>query len=288
MNPDIQETGFDGVITEVAFALIAQRLDQWYPSGTAVVIAPHLALTARHVVDDYWRQFDQNWKLDLGNSHGDFGLLAVQALPDREGACWAVRRLWRSEHSDLAILQLSPYSERAKSYRWRCPALQLLPPRIGAAVHTFGYRGGSATAHVDGARTATSVDWHSSPSTAVGHVREVHDNQRDRGMLAFPCFRTDAPFTNGMSGGLIFHDGRLSGIICSGGLQGEDGEEMTYGATLWPLLAMKLQLDFASEPPGSWYSVADLIDRGFLRAIDHGRIVVTVRGQKLMVYPRGS
>jgi hypothetical protein len=285
MEPQIQETGPDGVITEVALGLMAQRPDKWYPSGTAVVIAPHLALTARHVVDDYWRHFDQNWKLKLGDSHGDFGLLALQVLPGRQGVIWAIRRLWRSEHTDLAVLQLAPYSNLAAGYRWRCPMLQLLAPPVGAEVWTFGYRGGCADATFDDPRAMTAVHWRSSPSTAVGTVIEVHDVRRDHGMLKFPCFRTNAPFTHGMSGGPIFHAGRLSGIICAGGLQGGDGHEITYGVTLWPLLALKVQLDFAGQPSGSWYSVADLVDRGYVRVVDRERVAVTPDGECLLIDP---
>jgi hypothetical protein len=288
MDPGIQETGLDGVITEFARALMAQRQDQWYPSGTAVVIAPHLALTVRHVVDDYWRQFDQNWRLRVGDNHGEFGLLALQVLPGRQGVLWAVRRLWRSEHLDLAILELSPYSENAMSYRWRCPSLRLLPPHVGAGIHTFGYHGGSADAEVDDAETRTSVHWRSSPSTAVGQVTEVHEVRRDRGLLDFPCFCTNAPFTNGMSGGPVFHEGRLSGVICAGGLEGVDGQRITYGVTLWPLLALRLQLDVAGEPPGSRHSVAALIDRGLVRAVDRDRFVVIDRMEELVVQPRTS
>lgn len=280
--PEIQESGLDGVITEVALGLIALRSGQWYPSGTAVVIAPHLAVTARHVVDDYWRKFDQNWKLGIGRSDADFGLLAQQVLLGRQGVLWAVRRLWRSEHSDLAVLQLSPYSELAAKYRWRCPILQLLPPPIGAQIQAFGYRGGNATEVLDDAHT-TKVEWRTSPSTAVGAVVEVHDERRDLGMLNFPCFRTNAPFAHGMSGGPVFHAGRLAGIVCSSGLEGEDGHKMTYCTTLWPLLALKLQLDFDGHPPGSWYSVLNLVDRGFVCASDRARIVTCPDGQEIRI-----
>lgn len=242
MKPEIQETGLDGVITQVALALVAQRPDDWYPSGTAVIIAPHLAITARHVVDEFWRYFDQNWRLKINDLQGDFGLLAFQVLEGQRGALWAIRRLWRSEHTDLAILQLEPFSDVAAAYRWRYPRLQLLPPAIGAEVWTFGYKGGTAAAIIDDAQTQTTVNWRSSPCTAVGTVNQVHDVYRDRGMMNFPCFCTNAPFDHGMSGGPIFHEGKLAGIICSGGLEADNGDKITYGTTLWPLLALKLQL----------------------------------------------
>src|SRR5262249_25696582 len=163
---------------------------------------PHLAITAKHVVDDCWRYFGEDRKLKFGELHGDFGLLAVQVLPDKRGALWAVRKLWCSPHTDIAILQLQPYSEPARSYRWCCPILRVLPPPEGAEVRCFGYRGGRANAVTTG--DVTSVEWTSSPSTAGGYVVEVHHQHRDPGMLRFPCFQMNAPVTHGMSGGPIF------------------------------------------------------------------------------------
>jgi hypothetical protein len=250
----------------VALSLIAERDDHWYPSGTAVVIAPHLAVTARHVIDDYWRQFDDDRKLKSGDLEGTFGLLVQQVLSGGRGVLWAVRKLWRSPHTDLAVLLLDPYSKLARTYRWRCPMLRLRPPAVGNDISCFGYRGGSASAVVD--REQIKVKWTCSPSTAVGRVVEVLGNRRDSGMLDFPCFSTNAPFTHGMSGGPIMLNGVLSGIICAGGLRGENGQQRTYGVSLWPLLATTLQLDVAGCPKGAESTVLDLVRRGFVRAID--------------------
>jgi hypothetical protein len=265
-EPEIQETGPDGIITEVALGLIAVRHDHWYPSGTAVVIAPHLGVTARHVIDDYWRRFGDDRKLKFGDLEASFGLLAQQVLPGGSGALWAVRKLWRSPHTDLAVLLLDPYSELARTYRWRRPMLRLRPPAVGDDVSCFGYRGGAARAAVDSEQI--KVKWTCSPSTAVGRVVEVFGNRRDRGMLDFPCFSTNAPFTHGMSGGPIMLNGVLSGIICAGGLEGADGQQMTYGVSLWPLLATTLPLDVAGYPKGAEFTVLDLVQRGFVRAVD--------------------
>ncbi len=272
-QPQIQETGLDGVITEFGLALIAQRGEEWRPVGTAVLIAPHLALTAKHVVDECWRLFGDERKLKFGDLHGEFSLLAQQVLSDRQGVLWVIRRLWCSPHTDLAVLQLQPFSDLANDYRWRSPQLHIQAPTEGAEVWCFGYRGGEAIATTDSHRT--SVHWTTSPSTAVGTVVEVHQQRRDLGMLNFPCFRTSAPFTHGMSGGPIFVNGLLSGIICASGLEGSDGERRAYGATLWPILATELELDFQGEPPGSSYTVHKLAKRGFIRVVDLDTVLVS-------------
>lgn len=272
-EPQILNTPLDDTISEFALGLIAQRIDDWHPSGTAIVIAPHLALTAKHIVDDYWRHFGEDRKLKFGDLHGEFGFLAQQVLPGGIGSLWAVRKLWLSSHSDLAILFLEPYSEVARTYKWRCPMLQLRPPAVGDKVECFGYRGGKAIETVDSKQI--SVEWTCNPSTAVGKVIQVFHDQRDRGMLNFPCFSTNAPFTHGMSGGPIIVNGLLSGIICASGPEDEDGHKITYGASLWPLLAMSLELDVAEYPTRSEFTVLELVKRGFIRSVDLDCIRVT-------------
>ena len=91
----IHQTGVDGVITEFGFGLLAQRGDECYPVGTAVLLAPHLALTARHVVDELWRYFGDEYKLKFGKLDGSFVLFGLQVLPDKSG--------WFGNYGDLLI-----------------------------------------------------------------------------------------------------------------------------------------------------------------------------------------
>lgn len=265
-TPQIQETGFDGVITEVAFGLLARKEDDCYPVGTAVTIAPHLAVTARHVVDELWRHFGDEYKLKFGRLDASFSLIAQQVQPNKLGAMWAVRKLWLSSHTDLAVLFLEPFSDSAKQYRWRKPMLRLSPPKVDDEVSCFGYRRGTAQATAED--NEIRILWNCSPSTAMGRVTEVHHAERDSGMLKFPCFRTNAPFTHGMSGGPIFVNGLLSGIVCAGGLEEVEGQKRCYGASLWPLLATTLELDVEGFSPNTSFTILDLIKRGFIGAVD--------------------
>jgi V8-like Glu-specific endopeptidase len=57
--PSFTETGLNSPITEFALPLTARKGNEFFPSGTAVVIAPYLALTAKHVIEDYWIRFEQ-------------------------------------------------------------------------------------------------------------------------------------------------------------------------------------------------------------------------------------
>lgn len=52
-------TPLDSPVTKVGLPLIAVPRDgTGYSSGTACLIAPWLAMTARHVIEDYSRQLD--------------------------------------------------------------------------------------------------------------------------------------------------------------------------------------------------------------------------------------
>jgi hypothetical protein len=44
-----------------------------------------------------------------------------------------------------------------------------------------------------------------SPSTSSGEVIEIDDKFRDTGLLKFPCFRVNARFDPGLSGGPMFN-----------------------------------------------------------------------------------
>jgi hypothetical protein len=264
----IGSTRLDDSITEFGLALLAGSGVDWQPVGTAIVVAPHLAVTAKHVVDHCWRTFGQEHKLKFGDLHGDFGLIAFQMLPTGKGCLWAVRKCWRSPHSDLAVLQLDAYSEPAKTYRWRRPKLRVCPPAVGAKISSFGYLGGTVSATEDDTTLAISYDC--APKTAVGTVLEIHHERRDLGMLTFPCFRTNAPFGHGMSGGPIFVDGELNGIVCQSGIQ-ENGQMRAYGMTLWPILATTLEVSLEHKPIAP-ITVYDLARRGYLNVSDLGGI----------------
>lgn len=57
MIPTWRGTPLDSPITKVSLPLIAAKDGDFYPSGTACLIAPWLAITARHVVDDHFERY---------------------------------------------------------------------------------------------------------------------------------------------------------------------------------------------------------------------------------------
>ena len=116
-EPSFKETGLVSVITEFAFALTAFRGETWWPSGTAIVIGPYFAITAKHVIEDYWNRYEKaQSKAKIGErveAAGTFHILACQILErGRTGALWSVTRLWYSPFTDVAFLRLTPWAAR--------------------------------------------------------------------------------------------------------------------------------------------------------------------------------
>ena len=276
-TPSFKETGLRSPITEFALSLLATRDGAHFASGTAFVIAPRLAITSRHVVEDHFKRFEAR-QLSAPVDAGSFMLEAFQVLDGGDTAeLWTIDRIWGSAHTDVAFLRLVPQTERAAAYEWRGIRLNLFPPAVGERVVAFGYHS-SATTMVGSTSDAT-LEWRDSPTTSVGEVLEIHEKRRDAVLLPFPCFRTNARFDGGMSGGPVFDAaGQLCGLICSTIAAAEGGEEhSSYVSTLWPAMGTLIDMAYEGGPIDSHYPVLELAQRGTIAAPGHDRIVL-VRG----------
>jgi len=221
------------VITEFALALATQGAGRWKPIGTAIAIAPHLVLTAKHVVDGIWKKHH----LRRPDKNADSAVIAFQVLPGAAGALWYAKHAYFSIHTDLVLLDVFPYSESARNYKWRKVVMNFAPPHVGQTILGFGYSGGDIKESGD---QPLQLRWETSPRTTQGTVSAIHHAGREQGFLNFPCFEMSARTEHGMSGGPLFdEDGRLCGLVCGGGLDREDGTAIRYGTLLWPLLLVK-------------------------------------------------
>ncbi|MCH8208036.1 MAG: hypothetical protein IIA62_03115 [Nitrospinae bacterium] len=80
------------------------------------------------------------------------------------------------------------------------------------------------------------MDINDEPTSSTGEIEEVLPNGNPSGRFNFPCFRVNARFDAGMSGGPVLdRDGLVCGII-SGTYGNVDGNDISYVATLWPML----------------------------------------------------
>lgn len=270
-EPKFIETHLPSPITEFALALASKRGDSYWASGTAVVVAPHLAITAKHVVEDHWTRNEGPWP-ESGDVVGELSILAFQVPPDGDACLWAVHRIWNSPHTDISFLKLVPASAPAASYRWRHLTINALPPAPGSQITAFGY-------HASTIAAGAPVDWRHEASNSFGCVVEVHEERRDSVLRNYPCFATDARFDGGMSGGPVFNEaGELCGLVCSGIAPFDESERHTsYVTTLWPILGTSIDLNRRGFPPGETYPALELARGNQMVVRNWERVHVEIR-----------
>src|SRR5262249_24266306 len=145
-----------------------------------------------------------------GEASGQFSIILAQ-LVENDLNLWAVTRCWMSDLTDIVLLRLTPYSAGAAAYKFKFLTLDLKPPAIGERIRAFGYSENLVEASgPEGFRLQQRA------VTTHGELIEVHHHFRDTRKMPFPCFRTNARFDGGMSGGPVFNkSGQLCGLVCS-------------------------------------------------------------------------
>lgn len=228
--------------------------------GSGIFVAPYLAVTARHVVRDFWRINELRPRDRPGYFETPHGAFGFQVNPKtRDHGLWVVDRGWEPTWTDISMLQLSPElngfpTGRPPTNSGHFP-WSLLPPPIGAQVTMVGY----PKSQVEFIGASVSVDF-----TCVvqrGRVTANYPRQREQGMLNFPCFEIDAPVDGGFSGGPVFYDGQLCGLVSA-------SMDTTYAAALWPLCL----LDYEYTGIGGSTTVGALLDDGVIQASDWSKV----------------
>lgn len=227
--------------TPLTFGIFGTMGDESREGGSGIFVAPFLAITARHVTDDLYRLADREPPRQSHQSqHAGHLFQVLDWVDPNVGAktLWHVDRTWRSPHTDITLLQASAENEIAKQleqpsfFEW-C----LYPPPIGSMVISIGFPLQSVKAggrHVD--------------ITTPFHVRalcvtDIYPCYRDKGMMNFSCFELGDVVDPGFSGGPVFHDGKLCGIISSG----SGFDRRSYAASLWPLTLMDYSNEFGQQ-----------------------------------------
>ena len=257
-----------------------------WASGTAVVVAPWLAMTARHVVEDYQDRFGVT-RAATGLDH-HFQLLTCLTLKGgRDVLPLFVGRVWYCDPIDIALLELQPASEFPIDYKWKVVPLSLQPPSVGDRVVAFGYAASRVTGPASG---VGEREWKTSPSTSVGEVLEVHQQSRDSVTLPFPCFRTNARFDGGMSGGPVFDEaGHVCGIVCSNLPPTHEHEDhASYASSLWMAMGILVNANWDRVPVGTYYTVYELAQAGVLTVtgLENIQVIRTSAGSQSVALRR--
>lgn len=273
-------TSLDSPITKVSIPLLAVYGSEIYPSGTACIIAPWLAVTARHVVEDQFARFVGRPPQRSDNAAHET-LTYVNPGSGQPAIPFFVTRTWYLEPYDIAVLLLAPASAMNPQHVWDRPRLSLLPPPEGSRVFAFGYPN-SRVESVRGEAPTLNLD----ATTTTGTVLEVHHERRDLVRLPFPCFRTDARFDGGMSGGPVFNEnGEVCGLVCSSlPPDATGGEHTSYVASLWPLLAVQVDAPWDRYQAGASYPMYEYAEAGVIETVDldHFKLERHATGNKLV------
>jgi hypothetical protein len=107
-------------------------------------------------------------------------------------------------------------------------------------------------------------------------------------MLQFPCFRTDARFDPGMSGGPVFNNstGHLCGVICSS-MPGttNDAGHLSYASSLWPVTGTQIDANETQLEGGQPWPLMRLFQNRTIVSSDLQQIrVVQSEDGQLQVY----
>jgi hypothetical protein len=261
-------------IEEFAVRVVVE-LEGWqlYVVGTATMICGHVAITARHVLEDVVHTYGVKWKAHANSAidgyeaefKADFALKLYQVLPGPVYRVWQVCYAWTCA-TDIAVLHLGRDPARSDHGEiiWQTLRLRVLPPPIGQTVIAFGYREGRIEVR-EGNDGVHHIELDDRPTISVGTIRRVYPCGRDTGMLSFPCFEIEARFDPGMSGGMVIDEtGQLCGLICAS-LQHNDPDAppISYVAALWPMLKTVIWVNGGDRYPRDVsYPMIDLaIDR---------------------------
>jgi len=174
--------------------------------GTAVMIGPGIALTAKHVLEDHLDRLDRCE-----------AYVVLQGTLEDGPIFWTVKRYCAIEGTDLLLLTLEFTSEPPSDDRLGHWAIRCRPPVVGSQVTIAGFvaagHEGDGTFHVVNGTMNYQYDF----LVACGEVLADPVSSWTRGHIA----QVMCDNVGGMSGGPAFDEqGYLVGIVSSGLRQG--------------------------------------------------------------------
>jgi hypothetical protein len=231
--------------------------------GSAVIVAPCVAVGALHTVRDKLQQVRD----------GTLSLAAL-GISSHGAQVWRIRHIVCIENTDLVILTVTFESEFPPHNTFYQATITTRLPEVGEQLVFGGFRASSEEFLLE---MPGVIDIQGSMRLGSGTVRQIFLQGRDRLLVPWPSLEVDAPLFGGMSGGPVF-DSR-------GGLIGLGSRSMEMGtgdepspmivALLWPALAH--EFPYPCEPP----LTATLLDM-------HGIFTLIERPEAVTAQPMGD
>ncbi len=244
-------------------------------SGTGVVIAQNLILSAKHVFDD----FCEKWNLETSTlatiDRFNIWVVFISNEDSQMYHVFEVASVYISPHSDLVLFHLDPRDRIGNERKWVQAHINLELPYVGERVVGVGFIKSKVNVRID-ARGQSHIEIIDEPVVSVGGITQVFPEKRDSYLRHYPCIEMNARFEGGMSGGPVFNDsGQLIGIVCSSFDLSDSNENISYASLLWPLMAIVVEnIKDVSQP------LYDLAKSGIIETIGLKRIRLSITGQK--------
>jgi len=254
--------------TPLTFGVTGMSMDKQVYSalGSGFFVAPFTAISAAHVVRGLWDLLEMPWKqgqYPKQTIEASFELAAVQQVDPNNSyltAHWKITGATPLDYTDIAFLNLVPNDPVSEHFLWPTPfpALELTLPELGSPIWSFGY----AEAEYKHTPGKAVVDIEAQPKLMEGQVTGHYPH--GRGTWRFPQFEVSSPFEPGMSGGPLFCQGRVCGVV-SYGPELEGGERgLSFATALWPLLASVV--DSGVDPRVAQNPVLEMLVNGAIAA----------------------
>ncbi|HEV2606826.1 MAG TPA: serine protease [Xanthomonadaceae bacterium] len=195
--------------------------------GSAVIVAPNVAIAARHVLDP-----EIDGLMD-GTCAGYLFGIAAHGLN-----IWRPHQLIQVPDTDLMIVSMHRASEIPPQRVMPQAEISLRPPEPGEPILIAGFRAAAQVFGLEDIAGRNGIE--GNVYLSIGLVTDVFPVRRDRN-LNWPCFAVNVDTSGGMSGGPAFNcDGRLIGVLCSS-FETQDGGGPSYVSMIHPALTVPFE-----------------------------------------------
>lgn len=227
------QSHFDGVV----IAIFVGTRDGGLFLGSAVIIAPGVALGAKHVITDHLSELQS----------GSISITAFGFGHSNRADIWRVANVRIDESHDVAVYSLIRTSAPPKNRKFRQAILSTRLPAIGEAVMFAGFRPEQESiSPLEGGELNLKG--------SVGLVSNHYLSGRDSSMIPWPCFQVDVGTPGALSGGPVFDKfGDVVGVLCSS--MGTDGDGYSIASMIHPALPMP----FKPHWPNALYSESETV-----------------------------
>ncbi len=263
----------DSPIYEVSVRIMALNSDcsEVFASGTGVVIAENLILTARHVFEDFSTKYNLQLNSEI-QSADNFNIWVIFISKNKEDLyhVYAVANAYINPYADLVLFHLDPFDKTGSPRTWGQVKLAINIPQPGERIVAFGFTKSKVEVTLNSSGEP-EIKLDDVPRVSVGEIIEVYPEKRDSYLLNFPSIRINARLEGGMSGGPVFNDqGELIGVVCSSYDEIESEDYVSYVSLLWPLMATMLV-----DKNDNFYPLYDLAVKDIVKVAGLEKITIS-------------